>query len=67
VAMQPAGANTTERLKWGDQMYFMTETGMMFTHRYGSGCSLTHATTSITSVDDSAFGSPTYYPFSDGQ
>lgn len=66
VTFQPAGTTTQDRLKRGDQMYFILEDRRMYTHRYGAGCNLTHAASTALSASDNDFG-PVYYPETEGQ
>jgi prepilin-type N-terminal cleavage/methylation domain-containing protein len=66
ITMEPVGNDTNDRLKRGDQMYFMLEDRRMYTHRYGAGCSLSHASSTAVSSSDDDFG-PVYYPETEGQ
>jgi prepilin-type N-terminal cleavage/methylation domain-containing protein len=57
----PNNTSTAARLAQGDQIYFMVESGQVFTHRYYQGCSLQHGLVTIQTTDPS-----TFYPATDG-
>src|SRR5262249_3972334 len=42
IMCEPVGTTTADRLRTGDQIYFMLENGQLYTHRYQAGCSLSH-------------------------
>jgi type II secretory pathway pseudopilin PulG len=66
VMAEPVGSSTANRLQQGDQIFFMLESGAMYTHRYYQGCSLSHGDTSIQSSPDSDFGNGDIYLPTDG-
>jgi prepilin-type N-terminal cleavage/methylation domain-containing protein len=56
VGCQPVGTDTNNRLRAGDQMFFMLETGRIYVHK-PPACSLQHVDSSCSSGSDSLFGS----------
>ena len=64
IMAEPVGTTTADRYKHGDQIYFMLDTGAIYTHREPSGCSLMHGDATIQSFDDASIIAT--YPPTDG-
>jgi len=58
VGAQPIGTSDSDRLKRGQQMFMLLETGRFYEHK-APACNLSHVESTIDSTHDSAFG-PSY-------
>lgn len=58
IGAQPAGASLEQRLRHGDRMYIMLETGMVYEHRRTQSCAFDHLESTLRVEPDSVFGLP---------